>query len=103
MIAGALYIPTRLAELLSLIQHRSKYRHSYRSKDGQQHVIVTGSFEPSSLLEFLREFFCEDHGMDVLLTKVVILCPYEVSNQSLACRTWKMKLTFELLYSLVKN
>ncbi|KAI8584387.1 hypothetical protein K450DRAFT_219626 [Umbelopsis ramanniana AG] len=81
MIAGALYIPTRLAELLSLIQHRSKYRHSYRSKDGQQHVIVTGSFEPSSLLEFLREFFCEDHGMDVLLTKVVVLCPYEPSEE----------------------
>lgn len=81
MIAGALYIPTRLAELLSLIQHRSKYRHSYPAKDGQQHVIVTGSFEPSSLLEFLREFFCEDHGMDVLLTKVVVLCPYEPSEE----------------------
>lgn len=96
MIAGALYIPTRLAELLSLIQHRSKYRHSYPAKDGQQHVIVTGSFEPSSLLEFLREFFCEDHGMDVLLTKVVVLCPYEVKNMSYVRISFPLDLTYTI-------
>lgn len=79
MISGAIFIPTRLSELLSLIQQRSKYTHSYKPKDGNSHIIVSGgNFEVTSLLEFLREFFCEDHGWGVVNTKVIVLNQNEV-------------------------
>ncbi|RHZ54193.1 hypothetical protein Glove_429g18 [Diversispora epigaea] len=73
MVAGAIFIPTHLSELLNLIQARSKYEHSYEPEKNREHMIVTGSFDATSLFEFLREFFCQDHGMVTMNTHVVIL------------------------------
>ncbi|CAG8453233.1 802_t:CDS:10 [Diversispora eburnea] len=70
---GAIFLPTHLSELLDLIQQRSKYEHSYKPEKNREHIIVTGNFDASSLFEFLREFFCQDHGMVTMNTHVVIL------------------------------
>ncbi|KAL7752186.1 hypothetical protein RI367_002231 [Sorochytrium milnesiophthora] len=81
MIAGAFYIPTHLTELLSMIRSRSKYTAPYKSKSYHGHVLVCGNFAVTSMLEFLREFFCSDHGLETINTQVVILNPCEPSEE----------------------
>ncbi|PKY42574.1 hypothetical protein RhiirA4_442055 [Rhizophagus irregularis] len=81
MLAGALYIPTALSELLTLIQERSKYNHSYKGEIYKEHIIVTGDFDSTSLFEFLREFFCLDHGLATMNTYVVIMHPDEPDEE----------------------
>jgi hypothetical protein len=78
IVAGALFIPTALSELLTLIQERSNYNHSYKGENYKEHIIVTGDFDATSLFEFLREFFCLDHGLATMNTYVVIMHPDEV-------------------------
>ncbi|CAG8624406.1 14795_t:CDS:10, partial [Acaulospora morrowiae] len=56
---------------------KSKYDHGFKRKKGHQHVLVTGDFNSTSLFEFLREFFCQDHGLATVNTYVVILNPEE--------------------------
>ncbi|CAI2178179.1 15278_t:CDS:10 [Funneliformis geosporum] len=81
MIAGALFIPTALSELLTLIQEKSKYDHSYKGEIYNEHIIVTGDFDATSLFEFLREFFCLDHGLATMNTYVVIMHPDEPDEE----------------------
>ncbi|KAI9137348.1 hypothetical protein BKA69DRAFT_1098463 [Paraphysoderma sedebokerense] len=81
LIAGAFYIPTHLSELLTMIQNRSKFTVPYAHKKSQQHVIVCGNFEITSMLEFLKEFFCSDHGLSTITTRVVILNPNEPNDE----------------------
>ncbi|CAG8500150.1 13571_t:CDS:10 [Funneliformis mosseae] len=81
MFAGALFIPTALSELLTLIQEKSKYDHSYKGEKYNEHIIVTGDFDATSLFEFLREFFCLDHGLATMNTYVVIMHPDEPDEE----------------------
>jgi hypothetical protein len=78
MILGARYIPGALDELLSLIKKRSNYIYPYKFGEYKRHIIVTGDFDSTSLYEFLREFFCPDHGFETMNTCVVIMHPNEV-------------------------
>jgi hypothetical protein len=78
MFAGALYLPAALSDLLSLVQEKSKYENSYKGEKHHEHIIVAGDFDATSLFEFLREFFCVDHGLATMNTYVVILHPDEV-------------------------
>ncbi|CAG8741447.1 1295_t:CDS:2, partial [Acaulospora colombiana] len=80
MVAGAIFIPTHLSELLNLIQQRSKYDRPFKADKQHNHVVVTGNFDSTSLFEFLREFFCQDHGLAIMNTYVVILNPDEPSD-----------------------
>ncbi|CAG8679618.1 10204_t:CDS:2, partial [Scutellospora calospora] len=77
MVMGAIFIPTHLTELINLIQQRSKYDHSFKYEKNLEHIIVTGNFDAMSLFEFLREFFCQDHGMTTMNTIVLVLNPEE--------------------------
>lgn len=77
MITGAIFIPKNLAELLTLINKRSPYVHSFKKKYQQNHVVVCGQFENYTLKTFLKEFFCPDHGSSTVNTHVVILNPKE--------------------------
>jgi hypothetical protein len=53
---------------------RSRYDEPYKPTAAFSHVIVSGNLsDVSALRGFLREFFCEDHGPQVLCTRVVIL------------------------------
>lgn len=81
LITAAVFIPTRLAELLSLIGRKSSYDHSFKYRNNQNHVVVCGKFELSSLTTFLKEFFCSDHGPVTVNTHVVILNPEEPSEE----------------------
>ncbi|CAJ0842009.1 9829_t:CDS:10 [Entrophospora sp. SA101] len=77
MIAGAVFLPSNLSELLDLIRQRSKYSRPYKPEFNMKHILVTGDFDGTSLYEFLREFFCQDHGLDTMNTEVVVLNPEE--------------------------
>ncbi|KAI0244776.1 hypothetical protein L0F63_002877 [Massospora cicadina] len=80
MVSGALFLPEKIGELLALISKRSTFDNSFELEKNQQHVIVCGSFSNRSLCEFLREFFCEDHGLQTMNTKVVVLNSVEPSD-----------------------
>ncbi|KAJ3364763.1 hypothetical protein GGF31_008909 [Allomyces arbusculus] len=80
MIAGAFYIPTHLSELLTMVRERSKFTKPYKAPRSESHVLVTGKFDVNSVLEFLREFYCPDHGLSTMTTRVVMLSPHEPSE-----------------------
>ncbi|CAG8768709.1 12282_t:CDS:10, partial [Dentiscutata erythropus] len=82
MIMAAMFIPTYLTELISLIQQKSKYDHSFKPGKNIEHIIISGSFDSTSLFEFLREFFCQDHGMSTMNTVAVILNPEEPDDDT---------------------
>ncbi|CAG8500744.1 6045_t:CDS:10 [Cetraspora pellucida] len=46
------------------------------------YIIITGSFDSTSLYEFLREFFCQDHGMSTMNTFALILNPDEPDDDT---------------------
>ncbi|CAG8543426.1 11055_t:CDS:2, partial [Racocetra fulgida] len=48
----------------------------------KKHIIITGSFDAMSLFEFLREFFCQDHGMTTMNTFALILNPDEPDDDT---------------------
>jgi hypothetical protein len=73
MFAFTMYIPTRLSELLTLISRKSKYTRPFTPHPGHSHVVVCGHFDFAAVQEFLREFFCLDHGLSAMRTQVVLL------------------------------
>jgi hypothetical protein len=82
MFAFTLYIPTRLSELLTLISKKSKYDRAFGSLPNHAHVIVCGHIDIAALREFLREFFCLDHGASTMKTQVVLLA-YDEPDEEL--------------------
>jgi hypothetical protein len=77
MITGIVFLPPALSELIRLIQQKSKYDHSYRPTINRDHVVVVGELEVNAVRDFLREFFCEDHGPATMMTRVVLMSPDE--------------------------
>src|SRR6266498_5288946 len=104
MVAGALFIPTALSELLTLIQQKSKYDHSYKGDKYKEHIIVTGDFDSTSLFEFLREFFCLDHGLATMNTYVVIVHPDEVCFNYISLKnSMILRMIYVLLFFFKKK
>ncbi|KAI8852305.1 hypothetical protein BC829DRAFT_440747 [Chytridium lagenaria] len=56
------------------------YLHGYKPHTKRDHVVVVGELEIHSVKDFLREFFCEDHGPSTMSTRVVMLNPEEPSE-----------------------
>ncbi|GAO52706.1 hypothetical protein SAICODRAFT_68490 [Saitoella complicata NRRL Y-17804] len=81
ILGGALFMPTRISSLVTLIKSKSKYEHSFKNPDTLPHVLVTGEFRTLQLIEFLREFFSMDHGHESIRTRVVILHPAEPDEE----------------------
>ncbi|KAJ3282391.1 hypothetical protein HK104_010910 [Borealophlyctis nickersoniae] len=81
MIVGAIFIPTNLSDLLALIRSQSKYDKPYQPRSDYSHVLIVGNFEVTGLRDFLREFFCEDHGPSTMTSHVVMLNPNEPSEE----------------------
>ncbi|KAJ3191603.1 hypothetical protein HK101_007566 [Irineochytrium annulatum] len=77
MIAGIVFLPPALTEFIELIRTRSKYVHSYKPHSEGDHVVVVGDLEVTAVRDFLREFFCEDHGTVAMSTRVVMMYPAE--------------------------
>ncbi|KAJ3122622.1 hypothetical protein HK098_002708 [Nowakowskiella sp. JEL0407] len=79
MIVGAIFIPSNLAELFDLMKFQSKYDKAFRpvQAERQSHVLVVGNVSYPLLVDFLKEFFCDDHGVETMNTQVVILSPVQ--------------------------
>ncbi|KAJ1841591.1 hypothetical protein LPJ70_004165, partial [Coemansia sp. RSA 2708] len=73
MFIGIFWLPPRVSEMLSLWQDRSPWPARFDPEANQMHVLVIGDLEYSTLFEFLREFFCEDHGIRTVNTVVVVM------------------------------
>ncbi|KAJ1736111.1 hypothetical protein LPJ61_000161 [Coemansia biformis] len=73
MFIGIFWLPPRVSEMLSLWQDRSPWPSAYEEETNQMHVLVIGDLEYTALFEFLREFFCEDHGIHTVNTVVVVM------------------------------
>ncbi|KAJ1814305.1 hypothetical protein LPJ75_002830, partial [Coemansia sp. RSA 2598] len=73
MFIGIFWLPPRVSEMLSLWQDRSPWPSEFEAESNQAHVLVIGDLEYSTLFEFLREFFCEDHGIRTVNTVVVVM------------------------------
>lgn len=80
MVSGALFLPTNVAELLSLLSKKSVYDHSFKPTH-RNHVLLCGTLDVSSIASFLEEFFCSDHGTMTVNTHVVILNASEPSEE----------------------
>ncbi|KAJ2081976.1 hypothetical protein H4R24_001955 [Coemansia sp. RSA 988] len=73
MFIGIFWLPPRVAEMLSLWSDRSPWPAAFDAETNQAHVLVIGDLEYTALFEFLREFFCEDHGVRTVNTVVVVM------------------------------
>ncbi|KAI7835126.1 hypothetical protein BX661DRAFT_176126 [Kickxella alabastrina] len=73
MFIGIFWLPPRVSEMLSLWQDRSPWPAHFEAEFNQSHVLVIGDLEYTMLFEFLREFFCEDHGLRTVNTVVVVM------------------------------
>ena len=81
MVVGAIYLPTQLSDLITLVRSQSQYNRSYRPSKGRSHVIVVGNLEIVALRGFLREFYSTDHGSKTLTTNVVLVNSYEPGSE----------------------
>ncbi|ORZ40043.1 hypothetical protein BCR44DRAFT_1496231 [Catenaria anguillulae PL171] len=70
---------------------RSKFTKPYQNPGNQSHVVVTGTLDVNAIVEFLREFFCPDHGPSTITTTVVFLAPDEPSDPAYVSRVTYIK------------
>jgi hypothetical protein len=76
---SVIMIPPQINDLLTIISSKSNYKHPYRPKRNENHIILCGHVNNKSKLEqFFKEFFHPDRmftaGPEY---HVVILCPNE--------------------------
>ncbi|KAJ2607145.1 hypothetical protein EV177_005680, partial [Coemansia sp. RSA 1804] len=81
MFIGIFWLPPRVSEMLDIWQKRSPWPSHFEAETNQAHVLVIGDLEYSSLFEFLREFFCEDHGIRTVNTVVVLMSEHEPGKE----------------------
>lgn len=56
-------VPAKSSELISILSNKSVYsRISYKRVDSTEFIVLCGSLGTSSVINFLLEFFHEDHG-----------------------------------------
>ncbi|PVU90239.1 hypothetical protein BB561_004957 [Smittium simulii] len=77
MFLGIIWMPPKMSEVLSVIEKRNPLPKSYKPEPHQKHVLVIGDLNLGSLVEFLREFFSQDHGQQIVNTKVVLMSENE--------------------------
>ncbi|KAJ1885406.1 hypothetical protein LPJ81_006916, partial [Coemansia sp. IMI 209127] len=81
MFIGIFWLPPRVSEMLDIWRNRSPWPSQFEAEANQAHVLVIGDLEYSALFEFLREFFCEDHGIRTVNTVVVLMSEHEPSKE----------------------
>ncbi|KAI9501942.1 hypothetical protein GGI25_000185 [Coemansia spiralis] len=81
MFIGIFWLPPRVSEMLSLWRDRSPWPAAFEAEANQAHVLVIGDLEYTALFEFLREFFCEDHGVRTVNTVVVLMSEREPGKE----------------------
>ncbi|KAJ1953998.1 hypothetical protein EC988_002673, partial [Linderina pennispora] len=81
MFIGIFWLPPRVSEMLSLWQDRSPWPAQFEAESNQSHVLLIGDLHYTTLFEFLREFFCEDHGFTTVNTVVVVMSETRPSKE----------------------
>ncbi|OMJ29596.1 Calcium-activated potassium channel slowpoke [Smittium culicis] len=81
---GIFWLPQRMSKVFSLISDRIPWDTSYCPEPNQKHVIIIGDIWFSSLFEFLREFYCEDHGPQIVNTNVILMSENPPSKKVLS-------------------
>lgn len=66
-------IPTKLAEILTLMNSQSRYRRLYYKHSEIEHVVVTGNVSKEAIKDFCIELFHEDHSEGSQGTNAVII------------------------------
>ena len=77
MIAGIFYLPPQISSLINVVLSRSSYSFPYKPEKNTNHVVISGTFSTESLIDFLYEFYHQDHGYVTSTTNAVILNPEE--------------------------
>eukprot|EP00842_Homolaphlyctis_polyrhiza_P004858 jgi/Hompol1/5373/HPOL_001199-RA len=81
MLIGAIYLPTHISDLLTLIRSRSKFDRPFKLPAHHRGVLVVGHLDVANLRDFVREFFCPDHGLKTLTSHIILLNPEEPSEE----------------------
>jgi len=66
-------IPTKLAEILTLMNSQSRYRRLYYKYSEVEHVVVTGNVSKEAIKDFCIELFHDDHSEGSQGTNAVII------------------------------
>ncbi|KAJ1675541.1 hypothetical protein EV182_001066, partial [Spiromyces aspiralis] len=84
MFLGLFWLPPRMSEMLGLWQNQLPWPKKFVPSPRQSHVIVIGCTDLPyyTIFEFLREFFCEDHGPQTLNTVVVFMSETEPGKET---------------------
>jgi hypothetical protein len=57
------YVPEECSRLMDLVNSKSVYaRRSYKTINQIEHIVLIGTVSQTSLMNFLEEYFHEDHG-----------------------------------------
>jgi len=63
IIVGLALVPARASELMSILSEKSVYsRMNYKQVDSTDFIVLCGNIGTNSVINFLMEFFHEDHG-----------------------------------------
>lgn len=72
-------IPAKSSELISILSNKSVYsRISYKRVDSTEFIVLCGNLGTSTVINFLYEFFHEDHG--AYQKHCIILSPNRPDN-----------------------
>jgi hypothetical protein len=64
IIVGLALVPARASELMSILSEKSVYsRMNYKQVDSTDFIVLCGNIGTNSVINFLMEFFHEDHGL----------------------------------------
>eukprot|EP00835_Amoeboradix_gromovi_P002304 NODE_128_length_18581_cov_0.247538.p2 type:complete len:910 gc:universal NODE_128_length_18581_cov_0.247538:16404-13675(-) len=77
LVFGIFYLPPQVSNLIDIVRSKSSYSFPYQIEPDTKHVIITGTFNSTTLIEFLYEFYHVDHGFMTSKTNAVILYPDE--------------------------
>jgi voltage-gated potassium channel Kch len=65
-------LTSQTSSLSDLLKRSSRYVRPYKGERGG-HIVVVGTYTPTTLYRFLREFYHPDHKLDMKTCKVVLI------------------------------
>lgn len=72
IIVAIVIMTQQTSKLGELIRRTSPYKNPYKT-DPQKHVVISGTFNGTTLFRFLREFYHPDHDMPMKDCKILIV------------------------------
>ena len=75
VLISLMVISLQTQEVNELMKINTLYKANYKASSGEKHVILSGYFNKMSFVQFLNEFFHDDHSEESLKYKIVIIQP----------------------------